>query len=570
MYVKPHMNGLSPDLVLLHPLVGVGVFEIKDWTLDAMDYLLRKHNPIDKIRQYKNGIHNLYCPRLDPNKGQAVITAGLVFTQTPREPVIAKLNPFRDEGMRKYPQYYPICGNDDLNLDSGSSLDRIFPERRRRLSKIMNPDLAEDLRGWLQEPAFAKEQRRRPIPLNDRQNNFVTTRTRRGYRRIRGPAGSGKSVVVACRAAQLAADGSSVLVVCYNITLLNYLRDLAVRAHQPSQVIRRHIEFLNFDEWCRRVCRIYAHDEHRDIWREHYDDQDDDLEPTLDRICGLVQRLYSTTRRGDLPSYDAILVDEGQDFHPNWWQTLRRALKPGGEMMLVADMTQDVYGTASNWTESVMQKSGFVGPWSTLEECYRLPNQIVPLVQRFARDFPITREISLPTRSQTGQTELEVVHCNLRWVHLERQHSWKMVTKVCVDELIRMMKTLPPGTAVADLTFISSRTDLERSVVGQLKDKNVEVRHTFDENRRVSQRQKRALYQGAETIKATTIHSYKGWEGKLLVVFIDSVRYPKDRALLYTAMTRLRKDQQQCSLTVVSTCANLKGFGKQWPEYKEY
>src|SRR5690606_30014743 len=31
VYVQPHMNGLRPDFVVVHPHVGIGVFEVKDW-----------------------------------------------------------------------------------------------------------------------------------------------------------------------------------------------------------------------------------------------------------------------------------------------------------------------------------------------------------------------------------------------------------------------------------------------------------------------------------------------------------------------------------------------------------
>lgn len=59
--------------------------------------------------------------------------------------------------------------------------------------------------------------------------------------------------------------------------------------------------------------------------------------------------------------YDAILVDEGQDYRPHWWSVLRKACKPNGEMLLVADATQDVYGPANAWTDDVMKGAGFPG-----------------------------------------------------------------------------------------------------------------------------------------------------------------------------------------------------------------
>ncbi len=72
--------------------------------------------------------------------------------------------------------------------------------------------------------------------------------------------------------------------------------------------------------------------------------------------------------------YDAILVDEGQDFNIDWWHTLQRVrrrkplpvLKKSSEiksseiksieMVLVADKTQDLYNRAKYWTDESMRK----------------------------------------------------------------------------------------------------------------------------------------------------------------------------------------------------------------------
>lgn len=585
MYVQPHLNGLRPDLVLLHPNIGIAVFEVKDWDLTALrvsgSQLRGKRggrdvpvkDPIAQISLYKNEIYELYCPTLNDRAGRALITAGLVFTMATSHQAVTLLDPLRSPAMRTYPKYYPIGGSDDLRR---SSLDGIFPEWRRPSSVYMTSEIAEDLRGWLRDPAFSREGRIRPIPLSAPQQRLTTTRTQSGYRRIRGAAGSGKSVVVACRAAQLAREGNRVLVVCFNITLLNYLRDLAVRHVAPVE-IRKGVEFLNFHQWCKRICRVNAAESYRGIWRRHFggdedtgsDDaidgaaSDDDaaLRQTLDDMVDLVQSLYRTSRPL-LPTYDAILVDEGQDFDPRWWQTLRHALEPGGEMMLVDDNAQDIYGTASAWTREVMRGCGFTGQWSELKDSYRLPQPVIPFVRQFGERF-LKAEVYLPTDAQTEQ---DIDECNLRWVHVEDPDS---AAQVCFNEIITLMGSLPPKTAVADLTFICSSNELGRDVVERLKHKRVRVRHTFGEDGRVSQRQKRALFQGDASVKATTIHSYKGWEGKQIVVFIKSIDRPKDKALLYTAMTRLRRDQLQSSLTVVSSCRNLGDFGRKWPDYHE-
>jgi hypothetical protein len=97
IYCQPHLNGLRPDFVLLNPSVGIAVFELKDWNLDAMHYFvpaggrdlhgrkdgksfsLAAQNPVTKVNHYRDAVYKLYCPRLKQNAGFAAVTAGVIF-----------------------------------------------------------------------------------------------------------------------------------------------------------------------------------------------------------------------------------------------------------------------------------------------------------------------------------------------------------------------------------------------------------------------------------------------------------------------------------------------------------
>ncbi len=135
-YVHPHLNGLRPDIVLLHPGVGVAVFEVKDWDLGAMQYSSKKDldgqyvlvagdqngrhvlreadNLINQILRYREEIFELYCPRLD-DRARAVITTGLVFPCSSRQEVNRVFEPFREAypQMLQYKRYYPFSGAEE-------------------------------------------------------------------------------------------------------------------------------------------------------------------------------------------------------------------------------------------------------------------------------------------------------------------------------------------------------------------------------------------------------------------------------------------------------------------------
>ena len=88
VYIRSYLNGIRPDLVLLNPNVGVGVFEVLEWTeadMRARASVLRDEedgprdprtlwallarredgsNPMLLARQARDDIFDIYCPRL--------------------------------------------------------------------------------------------------------------------------------------------------------------------------------------------------------------------------------------------------------------------------------------------------------------------------------------------------------------------------------------------------------------------------------------------------------------------------------------------------------------------------
>ena len=227
IYVQPHLNGLRPDFVLLHPTVGIAVFEVKDWNLDSMEYYPKKQangrtelwafdgvrhfsleskSPFRAASRYKQRIFDLYCPRLQQKQGYAAITAGVIFPFEDADRVrMLQKNFLTDDELKQAEHYWPVAGKTEI---IGGDIAAIFPESHRQRSGIMRPDLAQDLRGWLVEPDFSAQQRR-PLELDSRQRQLAESRTQSGFRRIKGAAGTGKSLVLAARAANLISEGSA-------------------------------------------------------------------------------------------------------------------------------------------------------------------------------------------------------------------------------------------------------------------------------------------------------------------------------------------------------------------------
>lgn len=569
IYIQPHLNGLRPDFVLLHPHVGIAVYEVKDWNLDALDYFVKKNgrhhelwaskdgkdfrrerdNPVRKVERYREAIYNLYCPRLQAKKGIAAVTGGVIFPYTDVERLKKLFGCFLPNGVKEgKSEYFTLAGIEDIE---NGRIGRILPAARYSSSKLMRPELAADLRGWLVEPDFSREQRE-PLPMDAKQLRLAESRTKNGLRRIKGPAGSGKSLVLAARAAKLADEGKSVLVVTFNITLGRYLRDLTVRAIERRSSLSNVI-FDHFHSWCKDVCwEVGWSGQYEEVWSSNT--TQNALETCLPALA------QSAAVEEGAPRYDAILVDEGQDYRPSWWQALRAFLHEDGEMLLVADSTQDIYGTAKSWTDEAMAGAGFAGSWATLSVSYRLPPATIPIIRRFAETFLADLDLNLP---EPQQGELHFAPCRLRWVQCEPDQA----TPVCLSEIMRLMHFTGDGHANADMTLLASDIDAGRQVTEALASHQVKTVATFAEDEKERRREKFGFWMGDARLKATTLHSFKGWESPLLVVDVRQAAGQDSLALMYTGLTRLRHSSAGSRLTVISSCPELLDYGRTWPNF---
>lgn len=575
IYIQPHLNGLRPDFVLLNPNVGIAVFEVKDWDLSAIRYgvdkregkppllwgesggkrfSLQSQNPVEKVQVYRNEIFSIYCPRLKKNGGFAAVTAGVIFPFCPERQLFELLGPCLEyRGMDKYPQCNPVSG---LESFSNGDILKIFPQAARGSSFVMSPIQAMDLRNWLIEPDVSASQRE-SIGLDKEQLAYVNTRTQSGYRRIRGAAGSGKSLVLAARASELLKMGSKVLVVTFNITLLHYLMDIAVRYPGSTGRSRKDITWLNFHAWCRRICMENdADEEYRQLWSRG------DTQTVLNYdLPALISYILDNSENIEL--YDAVLVDEGQDFLPGWWSVLRKICKPGGEMLLVADATQDIYGTASSWTDEAMIGAGFSGKWAELEVNYRMPATALEMAANFASKYLPESLRIVPRLSQINMT---LEPCYLRWV----QHTGVDDAQLCCDEILGLFtRAGSVGLSMADVTFLCDVKSIGYEVVKRLGVKGIRCVHTYDPDEKESRRQKVGFYMGDARVKATTLHSFKGWEARILVIYIERGTTPQALSLLYTGLTRIKRHIDGSFLTVISKDTQLKMYGETWPDFVE-
>lgn len=584
IYVQPHLNGLRPDFILLNPKVGVAVVEVKDWDLNAIDYSyvfdkkrrpmlqgvrrdevihLGRSDPVSKIEAYKNAIFSVFCPRLD-NESYSCIIGIIAFPFARRGDIAPILQPAREyHDHHKHQRQNTLLTLDDIALGE-KGIRHVLPPVYANKDDRFSPGNAVDLRHWLVEPEVSREQRKPLLQdLDARQQALVNSRTGSRYRKIRGAAGSGKSLVLAARAAALAREGKSVLIVTFNITLVNYLLDYVARAERERR-FRDNIEAWNFHGWCRYLAtivgRIHDYDE---LWR------DGNPKYVLQTLLAESALEWCKDLREN-ERYDAILVDEGQDFQRSWWIALREALAQSGEMLLVADRAQNIYGV-ENWLDGDLRGTGLSSTWYELSASYRMPEALIDIAADFAKNHLPTSEFIIPTPLNRG---LDFAQDRLCWVQCDQADA----LEACMSS-IEDIFALPSHTvSVADLTIITDDTDVGLEMVGELKKRfGIHCIHTLssetqdDEARnKESRRKKLAFFKGDGRAKLTTIQSFKGWESSVLVLYISKAEDLEQLALVYTGMTRLKAIDRGALLAVICSAASLKQFGMTWPIFKKY
>jgi hypothetical protein len=557
IYVQPHLNGLRPDFLCLHPSGVAVVVEVKDWTFETWELSWRSRNGVAPVPigirggerlEQRNPIEQLYGYRSlvaelsSPPSGPCLDVRGLLaFPFSSTDAAVAALAPAIEH---RRSTSIPIAGWDAIGSIAGRPEFMPISHGKRR-------GAATAIRDWLVDSEAVVDTS--PTPLTRRQRELVTTRTETGYRRIRGAPGSGKSIVLAARAAELSRQGMDVLVVCFNLALVSYLR----KAATAFGAIERRITFLGFHEWCQRVMvETGRHVEYKALWQAftaHHV-----LSEELPRA---VARALDDDRGELAARYDAILVDEGQDYFPDWWACLRRVVRrDDGEMVLAADPGQNLFGRAQSWTETAMKGAGFTGPWSDLGVSHRMPWDVIVHARRFAEWFLPTSECLLPEVPPLKLFD----DSSLVW----RQVAPAEVVHATADAFAEMLSAVSSRPVVhpimpGEVVLLVDSVSRGRAIIETLAGRGVKVSHTFGGGR-TGRAAKRSFSLEGEIPTATTPFSFKGWESPAIVVSITYGAQQKALAMLYSAITRLKAVDGGSLLTVVCAEPRLSRYGATW------
>ena len=164
------------------------------------------------------------------------------------------------------------------------------------------------------------------LRLTDEQKRIVEASV--GIRRmgIEGRAGTGKTIVAMEHARRLAERGEKVLFLCFNRALADHLKPTADK---------HRFEVESFHRFCHRMVTDAGlpfkvpQRNPQDFWENES-----------------AEKLLSALEGNPEWRWDAVIVDEGQDFKALWWIAVEKLLKSpeDGTLWVFHDPSQNVYG----------------------------------------------------------------------------------------------------------------------------------------------------------------------------------------------------------------------------------
>lgn len=321
------------DFVLVHPKRGILLIEAKGGHIRYDGVADRWHSNAYEIKdplvQAERNKHSLReklraTPALQDrwiNIGHAVafpdiIVDGALRLDAPRE-VVLDHGDMADikEWVEKALAFY---------VDSDERSPGLGDAGVRTVIDVLSPSL--EIRSPLSTAIAAEAQA--IIRLTQEQFEVLTLLTYQRRAAVCGCAGSGKTTLAMEQARRLAVQGFRVLLTCFNAPLAGHLR------HQRPRDAAYTV--LHFHQLCQKMA------EQAELHVPPPRTRDD--EHYYERV--LPEALLDASSKLG-PQYDAIIVDEGQDFRPDWWVALQAMLAdPGhGIFYVFYDDNQNLYQT---------------------------------------------------------------------------------------------------------------------------------------------------------------------------------------------------------------------------------
>lgn len=538
IFVQPFLNGSRPDIIIFNPNVGVQIIEVKDWKLNTYSFDKNSmgkwdfyvsdikgsypiKSPVRQVEYYKEKLTGQLIPQIGEEIDKNVQRYGLIKTS------IYFHNATTEDAQELFKRqinnysHFPVFGKNTL---TASNLRQIVPDSYLTQSYYWIRDWNKEILFWLNPPFHSIEQGIK-LTLNSYQKKFAEPQ--KGHYRVRGVAGSGKTQVLAYRAGSLASQGYRVLILSFNITLWHYIRDMVSRS--PFSFNWDRFTFGHFHGFCKDILNQFG---------EKWPIESGDDEATFREI--VPKKVLEVIKKGQFERYDAIFIDEGQDYYIEWYSMLCNFLTNRDEVVVVCDKKQNIYSRDMDWLDKRRGGVEKFGEWIELKTIVRLPEKIAGMTRVFSETFNLNQDVRFDRVERPDLFNQYEEHSV--WWNVEEQ-EW--LNKI--NEGFEIIKEKGTSTHGSDTVILLPDKNFGLECVKHFETtRNMKVNHVFEnDEERHYHKHKKAFWMGDSRLKISTIHSFKGWEVLNVILYIPKNYYGGDDVydkIVYTAMTRTRQN----------------------------
>lgn len=555
IFFRPSICTDVPDIVLASLSHGIILLNV----CEDIEHLEIYYRRIENIKSFLFSTH-LKSIKIDSVLNSTVynsVKTALYFpksSKTEVEEQIAKVNKIFNYNRKKAIAKERKCNETDVKIEDKDYFEYVLilfssDDLNIRLNSIrangFKSDYYNELLSIIVGHWHSYKDGDQNFRLSDRQKEFVRSDNKR--LRVKGVAGCGKTQVVANRAVeQHLRTGDKVLILTFNISLIQYVR---MRINQvPADFSTTMFEITNYHRFFKSMANRYADG----VSLGDYDNAN-----------------FFAPYSNKIVKYKTIIIDEAQDFKTAWFDSIiNYFLAPDGSISVFGDGEQNIYEREMDATTQMPIIHSFTGRWNEISErvSMRIINpQIANLSSNFAVNF--MDRSSQPLAIQNTMTfedyyikywdvgtEKKILDIckNINWII--QTYKLSPADVVVMGESINVLRDIE--NCYINLFHLKSMINFETlEQYNELKKNTQDVAYFERDLEDIRRAAKTHFTTDSDAIKFSTIHSFKGWESKNVILLLqpemeDNEKfegyYIKARenipALIYTAITRARNN----------------------------
>lgn len=535
LYIQPKISSLVPDFMLIDSQRGISILEVKDWSISYIRDINKRRvelsdrsddNPVYKTSKYLSIAKGLLFTDINTEFIDDNVYASTVLTNISSKDI-------EDTGIESLLNQPPIkCISKDMI--SKLSIEELFSKEVININEqemvnirtLFFPEIK--IKKSLQDPK-TKEIKNTIKALDIEQENFAR-RLPYGHYMVTGVPGSGKTVILIARALHLIKENPDwkIKIVTYNNSLTNKIESVlnSIASDIKNNIFLddiaiENIDITTFHKMAKDIANI-------NVPKPTPQDWWDETLPTL-------------ALEKSKPIYDAILIDEYQDFRDSWirvcislckkytYKNSSNEVVEGINLFMAGDRLQSIYNSkAHNWSKDF--GINMSGRSKLLKTSYRSGKENTILALKFLQENDtLAKEVNNFYKDDTDK-DIEINDIHQSSVDFIEGDYLEIAN--CINNLIHTH-----NYNYNDILIIcNQKYDCEN--IKNILPNNIRYNTVFVKNARNSDIKTCLL--------TSTYHSSKGLEAKVVILVdvdkftnqIDKNKEVMDRKLLYVGMTR--------------------------------